>query len=85
MRCMSCLKTIGNNKAESKDATQDMVDDLNEDTCNVCAYDFLTLQDLLTYNHLHDNINNHNDDKTVDVENEDESDNAPENNGDDWS
>ena len=40
LRCKSCLKTIGTNKAESKDATQDMVDDFNEDTCNVCAYDF---------------------------------------------
>ena len=72
LRCKSCLKTIETNKAESKDA--------NEDTCNVCAYDFLTLQDLLTHNHSHDNINNHNDDKTVDVENKVESDNAPENN-----
>ena len=30
--------------------------------------------------HSHDNKNNHNDDKAVDVENEIESDNAPENN-----
>ena len=41
---------------------------------------FLTLQDPLTHNHSHDNINNHNDDKTSDDENEVESDNAPENN-----
>ncbi len=27
------------NKAESKDATQDKVDDFNEDTCEVCFYD----------------------------------------------
>ena len=80
LRCKSCLKTIETNKAESKDATEDKVEDFNEDNCNVCAYDFLTLQDLLTHNHSHDNINNHNDDKTVDVENEVESDNAPENN-----
>ena len=33
---------------------------------------------LLTHNHSHDNINNHNYDKAVDVENEVESDNAPE-------
>ena len=46
----------------------------------MCAYDFRTLLDLLTHNHAHDNINNHNDDKTVDVENKVESDNAPENN-----
>ncbi len=39
LRCKSCLKTIGTNKAESKDATQDMVDDFNEDTCEVCLYD----------------------------------------------
>ena len=38
-----------------------------------------------TYSHSHDNINNHNDDKTVDVENEVESANVPENNRDDWS
>ena len=29
------MKTIEANKAESKDATQDKVEDLNEDTCNV--------------------------------------------------
>ena len=80
LRCKSCLKTIETNKAESKDANEDKVEDFNEDTCNVCTYDFLTLQDLSTHNHSHDNINNHNDDKTVDVENEVESDNAPENN-----
>ena len=29
------------NKAESKDANEDKVEDFNEDTaCNVCAYDF---------------------------------------------
>ena len=33
-----------------------------------------------THNHSHDNVNNHNDDKTVDVENKIESDNASENN-----
>ena len=27
-------------KNESKDATQDKVEDFNENTCNVCAYDF---------------------------------------------
>ena len=80
LRCKSCLKTIETNKAEFKDATEDKVEDLYEDTCNVCAYYFLTLQDLLTHNHLHDNINNHNDDKTVDVENKVESNNALENN-----
>ena len=80
LRCKSCLKTIETNKAEFKDAIEDKVEDLNEDTCNVCAYDFLTLQDPLTHNHSHDNINNHNNDKTVDVENKVESNNAPENN-----
>ena len=80
LRCKSCLKTIETNKAEFKDATEDNVEDLNEDTCNVYAYDFLTLQDQLTHNHSNDNINNHNDDKTVDVENKVESNNAPENN-----
>ena len=39
LRCKSCLKTIKTNKDESKDATHDKVD-FNEDTCNVCAYDF---------------------------------------------
>ena len=34
------LKTIETNKADSKDATQDKVETFNEDTCNVCAYDF---------------------------------------------
>jgi len=67
------------NKAESKDATQDKVDDFNEDTCNVCAYDKSTLSDLFMHNHLHENINNHNDDKTVDVENEVGYDNAAKN------
>ena len=43
LRCKSCLKTIETNKAESKDANDDKVEDFNEDTCNVCAYDFLTL------------------------------------------
>ena len=43
LRCKSCLKRIETNKAESKDATQDKVEDFNETTCNVCAYDFLTL------------------------------------------
>ena len=61
LRCKSCLKTIETNKAEFKDATEDKIEDLNEDTCNVCAYDFLNLQDLLTHNHSHDNINNHKD------------------------
>ena len=37
LRCKSCLKTIETNKAESKDATEDKVEDFNE---NVCAYDF---------------------------------------------
>ena len=43
LRCKSCLKTIETNKAESKDATEDKVEDFNENTCNVCAYDFGTL------------------------------------------
>ena len=33
------MKTIETNKAESKDATEDKVEDFNEDTCNVCAYE----------------------------------------------
>ena len=37
LRCKSCLKTIETNKAEFKDAIEDKVEDLNEDTCNVCA------------------------------------------------
>ena len=40
LRCKSCLKTIETNKAESKDATLDKVETFNEDTCNVCNYDF---------------------------------------------
>ncbi len=48
---------IETNKAESKDATQDKVEDFNEHFCNVCAYDFGTLQDLLTHNHSYENIN----------------------------
>ena len=40
MRCKSYLKTIETNKAESKSGTQDKVETFNEDTCNVCAYDF---------------------------------------------
>ena len=79
LRCKSCLKRMETNKAESKDATQDKVDDFNEDTCNVCAYDKSTLSDLFMHNHLHENINNHNDDKTVDVENEVGYDNATKN------
>ena len=43
LRCKSCLKTIETNKAEFEDATEDNVEDLNEDACNVYAYDFLTL------------------------------------------
>jgi len=43
LRCKSCLKTMETNKAESKDATQDKVGDFNEETCNVCTYDFGTL------------------------------------------
>ena len=31
------------NKGDSKDDTQDKVETFNEDTCNVCAYDFWTL------------------------------------------
>ena len=38
MRCKSCLKTIETNKAELKDATEDKVDDFNEDTCNDYKY-----------------------------------------------
>ena len=40
MRCKSYLKTIETKKANSKDVTQDKVETFNEDTCNVCAYDF---------------------------------------------
>ena len=40
LMCKSCLKTIETNKAESKDANEDKVEDFNEDTCNVYAYDF---------------------------------------------
>ena len=40
LRCMSCLKPIEPNKADSNNATQDKVETFNEDTCNVCAYDF---------------------------------------------
>ena len=43
LRCKSCLKTIETNKAEFKDANEDKVEDFNEDTCNVCAYDFWAL------------------------------------------
>ena len=64
------MKTIKTNKAESKDATQDKVEDFDEDNCYVCTYDFKTFWDLLTHNHSYDNINNHNDDNTVYVENE---------------
>ena len=35
LRCKSCLKTIETNKAESKDITQDTVEDFNKNTCNV--------------------------------------------------
>ena len=38
--CKRFLKTIETKKAEFKDATEDNVEDFNEDTCNVCAYDF---------------------------------------------
>jgi|TARA_B110000977_G_scaffold3961_1_gene5499 hypothetical protein len=30
------------NKPEPEDATHDKVDDFNEDTCDVCAYDYFT-------------------------------------------
>ena len=40
LRCKNCLKTIETKKAESKNATQDKVEDFDEDTCNVCASDF---------------------------------------------
>ena len=40
-RWKSCLKMIQANKPESKDATQDKVEDFNEDTCIVWAYDVL--------------------------------------------
>ena len=56
LRCKSCLKRMETNKAESKDATQDEVDDFNEDTCNVYAYDESALSDILTHNHSHDNM-----------------------------
>ena len=40
MRCKSYLKSIETNKGDSEDATQDKVETFNEDTCNVCAYEF---------------------------------------------
>ena len=40
LRFKSCLKKIETDKAESKDVTGDKVEDFNEDTCNVCAYEF---------------------------------------------
>ena len=32
------------NKTEYEDATHDKVDDFNEDTCDLCIYDFLTFE-----------------------------------------
>ena len=32
------------NKPEPEDATHDKVDDFNEDTCDLCLYDFLTFE-----------------------------------------
>lgn len=32
------------NKTEPEDATHDKVDDFNEDTCDLCVYDFLTFE-----------------------------------------
>ena len=32
------------NKTEPEDATHDKVDDFNEDTCDLCTYDFLTFE-----------------------------------------
>ena len=40
LRCKNCLKTIETNKAEFKDATEDKVEDFNEDTCNVEDLDY---------------------------------------------
>ena len=80
LRWKSFLKTVKANKAEPKDAAHDKVEDFNEDTWDVCAYDFWTFYDLLTHNHSHDNIKKHNDDKTVDVENVVKSENTTENN-----
>ena len=31
------------NKTEPKDATHDKVDDFNEDTCDLCIYDFFLI------------------------------------------
>ena len=62
------------------------MEDFNEDTCDVCTYDFWTCRELLTHKHsifgndTFDNINKDNYDKTVDVENVVKSDNATENN-----
>ena len=42
VRCKRCLKMIETNKAESKDATQDKIEDFNEDTCDLFAYEFKT-------------------------------------------
>ena len=36
------------NKTEPKDATHDKVDDFNEDTCDLCIYDFLLLRTIST-------------------------------------
>ena len=64
------MKMIGvdenDNKPEPEDASHDNVDDFNEDTCEVCLYD---LENVV-----------HSTKKTLDVENEVESDNTTENN-----
>ena len=40
------------NKPEPEDATHDKVDDFNEDTCDLCAYDFLkNFWELLAHKH----------------------------------
>ena len=35
---------VNDNKPEPEDATHDKVDDFNEDTCDLCIYDFLTFE-----------------------------------------
>ena len=45
----------------------------------MCAHMFFNFVAPFKHNHSHDNINNHNDDKTVGADNGVEPDNAPEN------
>jgi len=72
---------VNDNKPGPEYASHDNVDDFNEDTCEVWLYDVENVVHSTEDNvEVQDNMNYHNDDKTVDVENEVESDNAPENN-----